>query len=121
MKGIIISASLWIVLMVMIVAMMWVFNFEHTRNQVVKAHKQSLRSTMIMCSEIQCNSEMAMDLFTQYFEPSISQYKSATWSLMGFHNEPLLIRVSVNVLNNNSTYPINIISDETIIQEINYE
>ncbi len=121
MKGILMSASLWIVLMVMIVAMMWVFNFEHTRNQVVKAHKQSLRSTMIMCNNIQCDSQKAMDLFTQYFEASVTQYSLATWSLMGFHKDPLLIRVSVEVHNNNSTYPIRIRSDETMIQEIEYE
>jgi|SRR5690554_4453301 len=121
MKGMIMSATLWIVLMVMIVVMMWLISFEHTRNQVVRAHKQSLRSTMIMCRNIECDSKKAMDLFTQYFEASVSKYSSATWSLMGFHSDPLLIRVYVKVENNISTYPISIISDETIIQEINYE
>ena len=121
MKGIIMSAVLWILLMIMIGSMIWLFNFEHTRNQVVRAHKQSLRSTMNICINMSCDSKTAFNLFGEYFSTSVNQYDEASWHLMGFNHNPLLIRVSVNVKNMSSYFPIFITSDETMIQEIDYE
>jgi hypothetical protein len=121
MKGIIMSAVLWMHMIVLIVGMIWLVNFEMTRHHVVNAHKQALRSTIQLCLVADCNRHDAMNLFTLFIEPSLNRFDHASWRLMGFNERPMLIRFEVSVNNNRSWFPIYINSDEAMIQETYYE
>lgn len=121
MKGIIMSAVLWIHSMVIIVGLIWMVSYEHTRYHVVMAHKQALRSTMIACTNEDCDEAQVMEYFTEFVKPSLNKYQDATWYLMGYHNDPLLIRFMVKVADDTSIYPFVITSDEAMIQEIDYD
>lgn len=121
MKGIILSAVLWIHSMVVVVGLIWMVNYEYTRYHVISSHKQALRSTMETCKGNDCDEEEAMKQFSLFLKPSLRNYSHASWDLMGFHQEPLLLRFKVQVDDNTSIYPFSIISDEAMIQEIDYD
>ncbi len=120
MKGIIMSAVLWMHMTVMIMGLAWMFQYEHTRNHVVQAHKQALRATIAACSVSQCDQDQALEIFEGYVSYSLTQFDMATLHLMGFSDDPLLIRTVVEVKENMSWYPITIRSDKAMIQEIQY-
>jgi hypothetical protein len=71
MKGIILSAVLWIHSMVVIVGLVWMVSYEHTRYHVVFAHKQALRSTMEACIKRNCDEKAVMEQFTLYLRPAL--------------------------------------------------
>ncbi len=115
------SAILWMHMIVILVGMVWLINFEMTRYHIVYAHKQALRSTIELCLETTCDNRDAMNLFTSFIEPSLSRFGHSSWRLMGFNQYPMLIRFEVNVHHTQSWFPILIKSDETMIQETYYE
>lgn len=121
MKGIMLSMVLWIHSMVIIVGLVWMVSYEHTRYHVVTAHKSALRSTMIACTKSECDPNQAMEQFSHFIQPSLGSYQQISWDLMGFHQNPLLIRFVVKVIDSTSIYPFTITSDEAMIQEIEYE
>lgn len=121
MKGIMLSVVLWIHSMVIIVGLVWMVSYEHTRYHVVSAHKNALRSTMVECSTIDCDENQVMAKFTAFIKPSLLSFQHVSWDLMGYHQEPLLIRFVVKVVDSTSIYPFTITSDEAMIQEIEYD
>ena len=121
MKGIMLSVVLWIHSMVIIVGLVWMVSYEYTRYHVISAHKTALRSTMMVCTKMSCDENQVMEHFTQFIQPSLNAYQQVTWNLMGFHQDPLLIRFVVEVVDSTSIYPFVITSDEAMIQEIEYD
>ena len=121
MKGIIMSAIMWMVLSIMIMGMLWVFAYEHTRNALSRAHKQALRASMMVCANEACDMQEALSVFTQMHNHTTTMVDEMHYHLMGFHKEPLLIRIKIEAKKKLPFKDIVITLDETMIQEVDYE
>jgi hypothetical protein len=75
----------------------------------------------MMCGQSLCDETQAMAYFEMTIQPSLDIYEVVSYQLMGFSDDPLLLRFAVEVKDSRSWYPILIHSDKTMIQEIDYE
>lgn len=120
MKGIYASVMMWMFVMVLIMGMLWMFSYETTRSTLSRSHKQALRSTMIECSNRVCDQQAAFDTFSKYFDHH-NHVDDLSWALMGFNQDPLLIRMKISAQKHHPWASFKITLDESMIQEVDYE
>ncbi len=116
MKGIVMSSALMMFLMSLVFSVSMVIAFESDRFQIHQATKSALRSTMMRCLDAVCDQSVAFSQFVSDFQWMADQHDSVHLELMGFHHDPLLIRVRVSV-KGGLLNMFDIICDETMIEE----
>lgn len=116
MKGIVMASALVTFLMSLIFSISLYISFESDRFQIRQATKSALRSTMIHCLEAQCDLQASFDRFVLEMQWITDRYTPLKIDLLGFHDDPLLIRVKVTtkggILN-----MFDLVSEETMIEE----
>lgn len=116
MKGIVMSSALMMFLMSLVFSVGMVISFESDRFQIYQAMKSALRSTMMRCLDDVCDHNDAFSQFVSDFQWMAEQYKQTDVELMGFNQDPLLIRIRVSV-KGGLLNMFDIICDETMIEE----
>lgn len=110
------SSALMMFLISLAFSVGMVISFESDRFQVHQATKSALRSTMMHCLEYVCDESEAFDQFVNDFQWLTDQFNETQLELMGFYQDPLLIRVRVSV-KGGLLNMFDIICDETMIEE----
>ena len=121
MKGIFMSVTLTITMMSIMIGLIWMVTFEQHRFMLHKALKVGLRSTMQTCIDLRCNQSLAMDLFEQYFINGLSTVDELEWHLMGFIQQPLMMRIQVVAKHGHGWFQYHFLMDEAMIEEEGYE
>lgn len=116
MKGIVMSSALITLLMGVIVSIILYISFESDRFQVHQAVKNALRSTMIYCLKEVCNQEESIDKFASDLNWITDRYSPISIDLLGYNQDPLLIRVKVKT-KGGLIDMFDLIFEETMIEE----
>lgn len=116
MKGIVMSSALVTFLMSLIFSISLYISFESDRFQVRQAVKSALRSTMIHCLEARCNPQETFDRFVSDVQWITDRYKPFKVDLLGYHSDPLLIRIKVSTKGGMLDI-FDLICEETMIEE----
>ncbi len=117
MKGIMMAVANCLFMMGVIITMTWYVNYEYTRNHLQSALKQSLRTTMMQCEFRVCNQTTTVALFATAFSSHLHSFENVSWSLMGFSQDPLLLRVRVQYSYSQNWINSTIVIDEAIMKE----
>ena len=116
MKGIVMSSALLMFLMSLVFSIVLYISFESDRFQIHQALKNALRSTMIHCLEHRCDESQAFALFAENLDWIAEGFRGVQVDLMGFHDDPLLIRIRVSAKGGMFDM-FDIVCDETMIEE----
>jgi hypothetical protein len=115
-KGIVMSAALVTCLMGLIFSISLYISFESDRFQVRQAAKSALRSTMIHCLSERCDPQGALDRFVMDVQWISQQYAPIIVDLLGFNDDPLLIRIKVRT-KGGMLDMFDLVCEETMIEE----
>ncbi len=116
MKGIVMSSALLMFLMSLVFSIVLYISFESDRFQIHQALKSALRSTMIHCLDQRCDQSQAIAGLTENLEWIAEGFEGIQVDLMGFHDDPLLIRIRVSAKGGMFDM-FDIVCDETMIEE----
>ncbi|PKM87585.1 MAG: hypothetical protein CVU85_05560 [Firmicutes bacterium HGW-Firmicutes-10] len=116
MKGIVMSSALIIFLMGLIVSISLYISFESDRFQVHQAVKSALRSTMLHCLQVRCDPQASIDKFASDVHWITKRFSPVSIDLLGFNDDPLLIRVRV-MAKGGTLDMFDLICEETMIEE----
>ena len=116
MKGIVMASALVTFLMSLIFSVSLYISFESDRFQVRQATKSALRSTMIHCLETSCDMQASFDRFVLEMSWITQRYTPMKIDLLGFHDDPLLIRIKVST-KGGMLDMFDLISEEAMIEE----
>jgi hypothetical protein len=116
MKGIVMSSALITFLMSLIFSISLYISFESDRFQVQQALKSALRSTMIHCVKFRCDSQESFDRFVSDVQWIAVKYTPFKVDLLGYHGDPLLIRIKVTTKGGVLDI-FDLIFEETMIEE----
>jgi hypothetical protein len=116
MKGIVMASALVTFLMSLIFSISLYISFESDRFQVRQAVKSALRSTMIHCLEERCDAQESFNRFISDAHWITERYTPVKVDLLGYHSDPLLIRIKVST--KGGMFDIfDLICEETMIEE----
>lgn len=118
MKGIVMGIGMLALSIGVSLGLMFYVSHETLRTETVFALKQALQETMIKLDQMDPGSreDQALTVFAQNFAVRKKSGVTYTADLMGFHDEPLALRIRLTAHDTVSLFGINIIAEETMIE-----
>lgn len=116
MKGVILSASFFIMSFAIFLGLGFYVNYEHNRSLINNNFKKSLINTAkILQSEDEVNEDDVLNVLITELEDSLPTNFTYHFELMGFYDEPILIRVRLKCESKSANYKFEL--EETVIEK----
>lgn len=117
MKGIVMSYTLFVVMMFVSLFMVWMIQYEIIRHELLMEFKTSFRMTMQECTERRCCEREAIETMSEHLRlnPTIA---FAELTLMGFRAEPLMLRFELEVKKRSGFWTDRYFINKSMIEEV---
>lgn len=118
MKGIVMGIGILALSAGISMGLMFYVSHETLRTETVFALKQALQETMIQLDQLDLSlrEDQALTVFAQNFSVRKKSGVLYTADLMGFHDEPLALRIRLTAQDTVSLFGITIVAEETMIE-----
>ena len=115
MKGVIYSTSFFIMIFVVFLNLSSYINFDHNRSVINNNFKKALNQTgYILKDNSMINEKDVLQTLLQELEESLPSSFDYKFELLGYHDEPLLLRVRITCFSKSSN--LSFILEETLIE-----
>ncbi len=110
-------------LLAAVVATMWIYvqSYNQEATMLTSALKRSLAYTMVETKEEIANEQRLLEVFASHFELLASSRFRYVIDLMGYNEQPRLMRVKVNAIEKESRVPMKFTLEEVVIEEVKDE
>ena len=115
MKGVVFGATFFILIFVVFLSLYSYTYFDHNRQVMNEAFKKSLIETAKNYESANYNIDNVLDYFLADISSSLPDDFIYDFKLLGFSEDPLLIRIELAAVSKKSAYTF--IMEETIIQK----
>ena len=115
MKGVVFGATFFILIFVVFLSLSSYTYFDHNRQVMNEAFKKSLIETAKNYESANYNIDNVLDYFLADISSSLPDDFTYDFKLLGFSEDPLLIRIELAAVSKKSAYTF--IMEETIIQK----
>lgn len=121
MKGIVMASGLISLSMGVSLGLMFYISHEQLRQSTLYSLKQAMGETMIQLDDLDPlhRREMALSFFTDNFSLRKQRSVQYTVDLMGFHADPLALRIRIKAYDQGSVFDLTIMAEETMIEVSN--
>lgn len=118
MKSIILSAAFVMLTFGVGLGMVYFILFDQANDQTRNLLRRGLQETMLQVSLLPIDQRRSVVLttFSNYIAPDLLEGYETKVDLMDFHASPLAIRIKMTVSSRGNLFPIQITSEETMIE-----
>lgn len=115
MKGVIFSTSFFIMIFAVFLSLGFYIHYDHNRAIINTNFKKSLFTTAYQINNDNNKEEVLLDLIIENLYPSLPTGFDYTFELLGYNEEPFLMRIKLIAKNKNMFYTLTL--EETIIEK----
>ncbi|NLC34472.1 MAG: hypothetical protein GX760_04320 [Erysipelothrix sp.] len=115
MKGVVFSTTFFVLIFVIFLSFSNYIYFDHNRSLINRSFKSALIQTAEIQSESQDNFDTILDTFLLIIEDNLPKGFDYSFSLYGYHQDPLLIRIKLSAKSKHGNYHYEM--EETIVQK----
>jgi len=118
MKSILLSAAFVMLTFGVGLGMVYFIFYDQANDQTRNLLRRGLQETMLSVSAVPIDQRKAavLNTFSDYITPDLLEGYETRIDLMDFHASPLAIRIKLTVTSSGSLFPIQITSEETMIE-----
>lgn len=115
MKGVVFSATFFILIFVVFINLSNYIYFDHNRSLMNNAFKKAMKITAQEVSTSNEEMHSVLEILKSEISYNLPSDFKYTFDLLGYNKEPLLIRVRLEAISNKSKYTY--VMEETIIEK----
>lgn len=118
MKGIVMSYTLFVMMVFVSLFLIWLIQYEMIRTELLSEFKTSFRITMQECVVRRCSKSDAMEVMSEYLKLNDSM-QFAELSLMGYRMEPFMLRFELEAKKRQGFWVDRYFISLAMIEEVN--